>query len=51
MANVFDTAKYINEYKNIAICNAPSKTFNLAGLCSSYIISLNSILIPNKIST
>ena len=31
-------ADFINEYKNIAICNAPSKTFNLAGLCTAYTI-------------
>lgn len=33
---------YVNEYTNIAICNAPSKAFNIAGLCVSYII------IPNE---
>ena len=31
-------ADFISSYKNIAICNAPSKTFNLAGLCTSYVI-------------
>ena len=31
-------ADFINCYENIAICNAPSKTFNIAGLCTSYII-------------
>ena len=35
-------ADYIDEYDNIAICNAPSKTFNLAGLCTAYVI------IPNE---
>ena len=33
---------FVEEYDNIAICNAPSKTFNLAGLCTSY------IMIPNE---
>lgn len=33
---------YVSEYENIAICNAPSKAFNIAGLCVSYII------IPNQ---
>lgn len=28
----------IDYYSNMVICNAPSKTFNLAGLCASYII-------------
>ena len=32
---------FINEYNNFVICNAPSKTFNLAGLCTSYIIIEN----------
>ena len=31
-------ADFINEYKNMVICNAPSKTFNLAGLCTAYTI-------------
>jgi len=35
-------ADFISMYDNVAICNAPSKTFNLAGLCTSYII------IPNE---
>ncbi len=35
-------ADFIGEYDNIAICNAPSKTFNLAGLCTAYVI------IPNE---
>lgn len=29
---------FVNEYDNIAVCNAPSKAFNLAGLSTSYII-------------
>lgn len=29
---------YVNKYDNFVICNAPSKTFNLAGLYTSYII-------------
>lgn len=35
-------ADFIKEYDNVCICNAPSKTFNLAGLHTSYII------IPNE---
>ncbi len=31
-------ADFVYIYDNIAICNAPSKTFNIAGLHSSYII-------------
>ncbi len=31
-------ADFVNIYDNLAICNAPSKTFNIAGLHSSYII-------------
>ncbi len=31
-------ADFITDYHNILICNAPSKTFNLAGLHTSYII-------------
>lgn len=31
-------ADFVDTYDNIAICNAPSKTFNIAGLHSSYII-------------
>ena len=31
-------ADFVNVYDNIAICNAPSKTFNLAGLHTAYII-------------
>ena len=34
-------ADFINEYDNMAICNAPSKAFNLAGLCTSYVIIPN----------
>lgn len=34
-------ADFVNVYDNIAICNAPSKTFNIAGLHSSYIIIPN----------
>ena len=29
---------FVSEYDNFVICNAPSKTFNLAGLYTSYII-------------
>lgn len=29
---------FVSMYDNIAVCNAPSKAFNLAGLCTSYII-------------
>lgn len=37
--NVFTSAgKYLNEYKNIIICTAPSKTFNLAGFFTSNIV-------------
>lgn len=32
---------YVSEYQNVAICNAPSKAFNIAGLCVSYIILPN----------
>lgn len=32
---------FVSLYDNIAICNAPSKAFNLAGLCTSYIIIPN----------
>lgn len=32
---------YVNEYNNFVVCNAPSKTFNLAGLYTSYIIIPN----------
>lgn len=32
---------FVELYNNIAICNAPSKAFNLAGLCTSYIIIPN----------
>lgn len=35
-------ASFVDIYDNIAICNAPSKAFNLAGLHTSYII------IPNE---
>lgn len=35
-------ADFIDAYDALAICNAPSKAFNLAGLCTSYII------IPNE---
>ncbi|MBQ8293076.1 MAG: pyridoxal phosphate-dependent aminotransferase [Bacilli bacterium] len=35
-------ADFISMYDNIVLCNAPSKAFNLAGLCTSYII------IPNE---
>ncbi len=31
-------ADFVKVYDNLAICNAPSKTFNLAGLHTSYII-------------
>ena len=31
-------ADFVDIYDNIAICNAPSKTFNLAGLHTAYII-------------
>lgn len=33
---------FVKLYDNIAVCNAPSKAFNIAGLCVSY------IMIPNK---
>ena len=29
---------FVDKYDNIAVCNAPSKAFNLAGLSTSYII-------------
>ena len=35
---------FVNLYDNIAICNAPSKAFNLAGLHTSYIIIPNANL-------
>lgn len=38
-------ADFIDEYENIVICNAPSKTFNLAGLYTSYIITKNKELV------
>lgn len=31
-------ADFVDTYDNVAICNAPSKTFNLAGLHTAYII-------------
>ena len=31
-------ADFVNEYQNIAICNAPSKAFNIAGLHAAYLI-------------
>ena len=31
-------AAFVNEYQNIAICNAPSKAFNVAGLHAAYLI-------------
>lgn len=34
-------ADYLNEYDNLAICNAPSKAFNIAGLHASYLIIKN----------
>ena len=34
--------RFVEEYDNIVVCNAPSKTFNIAGLHVSYII------IPNE---
>lgn len=32
---------FIDQYDNLVVCNAPSKAFNLAGLCTSYIIIPN----------
>lgn len=32
-------ANYYDVYKNIIVCSSPNKTFNLAGLSSSYIIT------------
>lgn len=34
-------ANYLTEYENLAICNAPSKAFNIAGLHSAYVIIKN----------
>ena len=34
-------ADYLEEYENLAICNAPSKAFNIAGLHSAYLIIKN----------
>lgn len=51
--NKFNSAiDFVNDYDNIAICNAPSKAFNLAGLCTSYIIipnENNRILFNNQV--
>ena len=38
---LYSAGNYINDYDKIIICTAPSKTFNVAGLCDSNIIVNN----------
>ena len=41
---LYSVGNYLNDYDKIVICTAPSKTFNVAGLCDSNIIIKNEIL-------
>lgn len=38
---LYSVGNYLNDYDKIVICTAPSKTFNIAGLCDSNIIIKN----------
>lgn len=39
---LYSAGNFINDYDKLVICTAPSKTFNVAGLCDSNIIIRNS---------
>ena len=38
---IYSVGNYLNDYEKIIVCTAPSKTFNVAGLCDSNIIIKN----------
>ena len=38
---IYSVGNYLDDYEKIVVCTAPSKTFNVAGLCDSNIIIRN----------